>query len=356
MPSSISPPLRADERARRGPHSPPRAEWRIEAAKPEAWDRLLLEHDGGFFHSPSALRVSLPQGRPVWASCLLQGRVEGVALGVARGCRLSRGHPHFYFASPPRLSPAAVAAGALEALVDALAGRGAAEIVVDSFDWRGSLPVGERGVPLRERYEYVVDLAPEPAALLSSFEPHHRTRIRRGERDGWTLERLERSEAGAALHQVQTTAAERAAARGERIVVLPAADLQHAPTPLAEPSGLCAFGVRSGGELLAAALIGWGGTRSYYLIGGSTPSGYARAAAPFLHWAAMLEMRALGRRVYNLGGAAPLSAGDDEAGLGLARFKVGFDAEMVSCRGAAWQPGAVHMRVHQVTRWLAGHL
>lgn len=320
--------------------------WRLSAAIPAGWGGTIDRLDAGYFLSPPALVSSFPRGEPVFASLEADGEVRGIALGVARACTLSRRARHYYFATPPRVGPVRDSGEAVNSLLHALKRRGAAEVIVDSFDAAGVTDTGatRRG---RERQEYLVDLRASPDDLLGRFGATHRRHVRRGERERWTVRHLSAGEGAAALAAVQSSASERAIERGEHLTALPEMELHFAPAELGEPWGALTFAAfADDGSLLGAALVGWAGQRAYYLIGGSTPAGYHKSAATWLHWRIMCTLARTGCALYNLGGTAAAAAAAGEAGHGLYRFKSGFSGQVVSCRSAAWQMLPLHGLAH----------
>jgi lipid II:glycine glycyltransferase (peptidoglycan interpeptide bridge formation enzyme) len=107
---------------------------------------------------------------------------------------------------------------------------------------------------------------------------------------------------------------------------------------------------------LAAALVGWANRRAFYLIGGSTPAGYERDAAQWLHWRIMCALRVRGFAYYNLGGTPSSAAQAGDPAHGLYRFKTGFGPEVVSCRSLGWTLSEGHARAHHLVGRLAAFL
>ena len=102
--------------------------------------------------------------------------------------------------------------------------------------------------------------------------------------------------------------------------------------------------------------MGWANRRAFYLIGGSTPAGYARDAAQWLHWRIMCALADMGFTHYNLGGTAASAVNSEDPAHGLHRFKTGFGAEVVSCRSVGWTLRPAHAQAHRVVRWVAAHV
>lgn len=299
------------------------------------------------------------RGRPAYAAYREGEAVQAVALCLWRKCTTSFRPRHVRLAAPPVLDglSADEGAGVNGALLRALGDAGAAEVVVESFgasytmdtlpgDWP------DAGSALPDRIEFRVPLHPhqDEDALLANMSSSHRRKARTGESAGWTLEPLEGALGSEVLAMVQDSAAERREHRyRDSFEVRQATGIEGAGDGDAYPAwGTLVFAARSGDEILSAALVGWGGARAFYVSGGSTPAGYESSAAFWLHWRIMAHLRRHGFRSYNLGGV-PVSArtqGDPQ--YGLRRFKLGFGAEEVECRGRGYVLRPAHQRLHRV--------
>lgn len=196
----------------------------------------------------------------------------------------------------------------------------------------------------------------DPAGVLQGFDEHHRRATSLGERSGWTFRSLAGRDAWALLWLVQLSAAERqAAASGGFPVSVPDEVLTMRPDPAA-PWGLETFSAWDGPNMLAGALVGWAGDRAFYVMGGSTPDGYRAAASVWLQWRIMSLLIERGCRHYSLGGSPAGVAASDHPAHGLYKFKMGFGAEVLRCRGARWEYGRAHLFTHDVARRMAGLL
>ena len=335
---------------RRSLHEPA---WEAEAAPPPGWGEALAACGGGFFHAPPALQVALPAGVPVFARLRAGGETLAVALGVATRCRLARRPRHLRFAALPACTPGVERAAAAAALAARLAGDGAAEVVMDSFDSGDgdALPGGAR--PGRPRLEHVVSLDADEASLARRFARTHRHHVARGEREGWRVRALRGDQAARVLADAQATASLRASGRGGGFPVAPPPEAVGRGDDPAEPWGVCTFAALDGDAVLGAALVGWGGDRGYYLMGGSTEEGYRRDAAAWLHWRIMAVLRGAGRRAYNLGGVPAAAAEPGHPQYGLHRFKGAFGGKAVPCRGLAWEAAPRHLWLHRAASRLA---
>jgi len=331
-------------------------QWKLSATCPADWAAHLASCGGGFFHSPPGLGAGAPDGEPVFALLPEAGQVVGLAVGMRSRCRLSRRPRHVYWPTLPALALTSGQDAALIALVHACADLGAAEVVVDSFDacWQPDPGCDPSAGASRARLEYLVALDADPANLADRYESMHRRHLRRGEREGWVLRAVEGVEAQTTLETVQAAGARRAEGRGTaRPAMVVARSARASAADLGAPWGACVFGAWCAGELLAAALVGWGNKRAFYVQGGSTVPGYQRSAAVWLHWRIMAALAEHGCAVYNLGGTA---AGAEQSGHpehGLYRFKAGFGARMASCRGARWVLGSAHLHAHRFARWVS---
>jgi hypothetical protein len=313
------------------------------------WPDYLARCGGGFFHSPPGLLAGAPAGRLVAFQLVHDGEIRGVALGVGYRCRLSQGL-HLHFPSLPALHPSVSAPEALELLRSRLREMGAADCVFDSYETRWQ-PALERKEATTARLEYVVSLGQPASNRLAACASQHRRHITRGTRKRFVMRQLSGPAARTTLASVTREASERAASRG--------AGFSSDMPPLAGAAGSVAdqwgggvFSAWSGDELLAAALIGWGNRRAFYVMGGSTPQGYASGAATWLHWSIMEHLAEHGFTAYNLGGT-PVGAPDaGDPAHGLFRFKTGFGARIWRCRGARFTLRPAHRRAHEVAHWL----
>jgi len=347
---------RLDMHVSRPPRAFGRLEWLLDSDCPPDWVAQLVRFGGGFFHSPLGIAVSSPDGAPLYARLLLNGEVAGIALATEAACGLGRVPRHAYLPTLPALCCAGRRDEALTALAQALRERGAAEVVMDSFDARWQ----PRAVPPpahEPRQEYLVSLDDaDPAALMQSFDEHHRRATRHGEGSSWTMRALSGRDAWALLWLVQMSPAERhAATAGGLTGVVPDAVLTTRPDPAA-PWGLETFGAWDGSTLLAGALVGWAGDRAFYVAGGATPDGYRAAASVWLQWRIMSLLIERGCRHYSLGGSPAGAEALRHPEHGLYRFKTGFGATVLPCRGARWQYRRAHLLTHDMARRMAGLL
>jgi hypothetical protein len=307
------------------------------------WDRLMASCGGSFFHSPAAPDVVLPAGERIYARLTTDGQPAAIAVGVASACRLSRGPRHYQFAAMPAVPSGGDVDAVASSLARTLKRRGAAVVSFDSFDTMHCSTAPDGGVPARRRFEHVLELRP-PEQMLASFAATHRRHINRGIREGWTFRSLSGAAANRLIDEAQTTAAQR---NGFTTAGMPDA-VARLTAATGGAWGVRCFAAYHEATALAAILVGFGGARAFYLIGGSTPAGYQASAAVWLQWQAMAQLHALGLRSYNLGGTPGGAEQAGHAEHGLFRFKKSFGGEIVSCSGARWELSPSHLRLHRV--------
>jgi hypothetical protein len=333
--------------AARAPAAAPR--WTLHREPPEGWDADLARCGGGFFHAPAALRLAAPPGEPVYARLRQGEETVGVAVGSAGRCRLGWRPAHLYLPALPALRAWVDGAGALHALAGAARERGAAEVVMDSYD-SGRAAAGHPG---RDRQEHRLALDADDA-LLARFDRSHRARARRGDQEGWEHHTLSGAEAVATVREAQGQASLRAHARGDGFrVPTPSAAVGEPTADPGAPWGLRTFAAVREGRALSVCVVGWGGGRAYYVMGGSTEEGYRCGAATWLHWRTMRLLRDHGCTEYNLGGTPAAAADPAYPSHGLYRFKSGFGADARPCRGARWELRPAHLAAHRVAARLA---
>ena len=326
--------------------------WLFHPTCPPDWDEHVARDGGGFFHTPPGLAAGAPPGDRVFARLMRGKDVMAIASGVRSRCRLSRQARHFYFPSLPAVRDPELRPVAVTTLLSALLHWGAAEAVIDSFDAAWSWPPGSPDVqePF-SRQEYLVALGQPEEERRRSLATGH---LRRGDAEGWSLDLLFGDRAVELLAQVQRTAAERAAIRGDPFAPALPLVASNPGVPGTDPWGVATFVASRGDVPLAAALVGWAAGRAFYLVGGSTAAGYDSGAGVWLHWRVMARLADVGFTLYNLGGTPTRAAEPNDPAHGLYRFKRGFGGAIAQCRGLSWTPRALHGRVHRLARWLTG--
>jgi hypothetical protein len=309
---------------------------------------------GGFFHTPTGLRLATAPGEiRFFEYADGDSPPIGVAIATVRRCRFSLRPRHASFATWPAFKQHADWEDAIGALRETLLELQIAEAVFESFDSDGESPSGSGlGSPMRS--EYRVRLNAGADDLASRCCATHRRKIRQGQEARWNLRVLRGDIARHAIATVQDLAAARAAERGDGFdVATPVAEAWSA-TSFEDPWGAATLGAYRGDELLGAAVIGWANRRAFYVTGGSTEPGYAEGASTWMHWKAMNIFRDAGGTWYNLGGVAGTRVADDDPSAGLHRFKAGFGAERSVRSGARWEIAPAHLKSHSAARWIAG--
>ena len=321
--------------------------WTIGEACPADWSALIEECGGGFHHSPAWLRVTSRAGKPVFVKYLSDEGIAGIALGLSNGNHISK---QCYFPTLPAMGQVDLGNEALLELASFLRGKGASLVRFGSSEasWLPGPAIPSNGWP---RLEYFVDLSVDSEDLAKQFGSTHRRNVRRGCRDGWELCELEGEEAVGILHDVRVRASDRAKDRGDGFAVRAPMDGVFDPTgSLKAKWGAKTFAACDGPTPLSAALVGWAGRRAFYVAGGSTPEGYRRSAAVWLHWSIMKQLAEQGFQVYNLGGTPESAQQPDHPAHGLYRFKKDFGAEIVHRRGARLVASPFRVRAHELLR------
>jgi lipid II:glycine glycyltransferase (peptidoglycan interpeptide bridge formation enzyme) len=198
------------------------------------------------------------------------------------------------------------------------------ERVTDALRRAGCLP---GRFPVQPRRTLVLDLSPEPEALLGEMRKKTRQYIRKAERDGVDTEE---SADIAAFYEVQ-----RAVSARVGFGIHDRAYFETLWRALAPQGRAHLFFARLGGTRIAALLALRWGTRAWEMFGG--PTGEHAEARPFylLKWRAMLRLRQLGVRSYDMWGLAE-SGKDDDPLAGVENFKLGFGGEPRTYVGA-WE-------------------
>ncbi len=330
----------------------PDLRWTLSTVQPADWAAQIEGAGGGFYHSPPGLVVAAPPGELLFCSLRVGGEVAGVALGVRRRCRFSIRPRHFDFPAHPAVAAVGWQGHAVVSLIEELKQLGGAEVSIYSFDTSWAENPGVPGLNGKLRQEYVVSLASDPEELARSFAAAQRRHLRRGEREGWILRELSGAEALAAISTVHESTADRTRGYGRSFTLFPRlAVVEKSQGGRDAPWGINVFAAYYNGGLLAAAMVGRGGRRGYYVVGGSTPDGYRRSAAAWLHWSIMRRLIERGFTTYNLGGSpgSPETASlPDDPHHGLFRFKTGLGAKPVRSRGGVWVTRPGHWRLHRI--------
>jgi peptidoglycan pentaglycine glycine transferase (the first glycine) len=169
----------------------------------------------------------------------------------------------------------------------------------------------------------VVDLGPEPDAILASFHSKARYNVKLAERRGVIVNE------DATLEDLSSCI--QATEERQRI---------HLPSPrhlavVCEQLGKSAriLAAEVDGEVVAAILTASFAAEATYLYGGATGKHRERMPNQLLQWRAMLRARADGCRAYDLWGI-PETDDPNHPWRGLAQFKLGFGGRQIRFAGS----------------------
>jgi len=288
--------------------------------------------------------------RPRWLSAQVAGDParRTVAVGVAwlkrprfrpwqRGeLRLDRLPVACGDADAARVTPGALA----EALLAAAATNRIGRIELESFD--GPTPPPDlaalRFAP-RERFEFLLPLVGDEASRFARLKSSHRRKVRAAEKAQVTVaDETGRTEL-TLLRALQGGTQERRADRGEEMELLDPRQYERLAATFVARGGGRLFVGRLAGEPVSAVLCGVERDRAYYLMGGTTPAGFACNAATLVLWRAACLLAATGVTELNLGGVPRAAEQDGHAQHGLLRFKDGFEPVRIDCRSGTWESG-----------------
>lgn len=253
---------------------------------------------------------------------------------------LAPGGRYGYVGKGPALTAAHIAA-TLEPLA-ALAQRlGLAFLTIEPEVEAGWAPPPpwRRGTAIQPEHTSIVDLRPEPEAILAGLKPKTRYNVRLAEKKGVVVEQTDDVAAFAKLAEM-TSARHR--------IQLAREPYYRAVHDLMSADGTCRIYMASHqGTPLAGIMVLRFAGRATYLFGASAPTGRNLMPAYLLHWHTIQEMRRLGDVEYDLWGIPP----DDQPGhplAGLWQFKSGWNGRPVAYAGAFDLPLRVTMwRSHQ---------
>ncbi len=312
-----------------------------------AWQAFLARAESGdFLHDWAWADVAAFDGQPQRRYLIEEsGAVVGIAAPQVRP--LPAGRAFWYVPRGPVLDYAdARAAERQRALVTGLriAARehGAIAVKLEPrlaaddphvalFERRGLRRTGET---LQVGQTRIVELAGDEA-LLAGFDKDTRYGVRRAEREGVAVTRVEDPGDRAAIDALHGLVVETQRRAG---FPLPPLDRYRAAWRALGGAGRAAIlEARREGELLAAGLVVIEGDRSFYLFSGSRreergePKRYASYA---LQWEMMRLARERGVRQHDLWGVAPPDAGPEHPWHGVGLFKKGFGGREVVWAGS----------------------
>ncbi len=179
----------------------------------------------------------------------------------------------------------------------------------------------------------VVELG-DDGAMLAALDKDTRYAVRRAEREGVVVTRVDYASDPRAVDELHVLVMETQARAG-----FPRPPLERyriAWRALASRGRASIFEARREGRLLASAMLVVEGDRSFYLFSGSVreergePKRYASYA---MQWAMMRHARDRGVRLHDLWGIAPEDAGPEHPWYGVGLFKKGFGGRAVTWAG-----------------------
>ena len=262
-----------------------------------------------------------------------KGEIVAVAQVLLR--EIALGQRYAYAPRGPLVRDPALLGEAALTVARSLAGTRAAALLVDPElpdDSRVADGLRRAGClpgrfPVQPRRTLVLDISRDPDALLGEMRKKTRQYIRKAERDGVDTEE---SEDITAFYDVQRRVASRVG-----FGIHDRAYFETLWRVLAPLGRAHLFFARLHGERIAALLALRWGDSAWEMFGG--PTGEHAEARPFylLKWRAMLRLRQLGVRSYDMWGLAE-SGKDDDPLSGVENFKLGFGGETRSYIGA-WE-------------------
>ncbi len=299
------------------------------------WDELV-EWTGRphILQSRGWAEVKLPGG---WSARRLVVERDGERVGVAQPLlrKIALGQRYAYAPRGPLVRDTALLPQAALAVARSLGSANAAALLFDpeiaeddailaGLRRAGCLP---GRFPVQPRRTLVLDLSREPEALLAEMRRKTRQYVRKAERDGVATE--ESGDIGA-FYEIERAVASRA-----RFGVHARAYFETLWRVFAPQGRAHLFFARFAGTRVAALLVLRWGPSAWEMFGG--PTGEHAENRPFylLKWRAILRLRQLGVRSYDMWGLAETGRGDDPL-AGVDNFKLGFGGEQRTYVGA-WE-------------------
>jgi lipid II:glycine glycyltransferase (peptidoglycan interpeptide bridge formation enzyme) len=303
--------------------------------------RYLIEEAGDVVGIAAPQVRHLPAGRAFWY--------------VPRGPVLDYAHPHAGERLHAFVAGLRIAARRHRAIAVKLEPRLAADDPhLALYERRGLRSTGET---LQVGQTRIVELV-DDAALLAAFDKDTRYAVRRAEREGVSVTRVEDPDDEAAIDALHGLVVETQRRAG---FPLPPLDRYRVAWRALAGAGRAAILEASReGELLASGLVVLEGDRSFYLFSGSrreergAPKRYASYA---LQWEMMRLARERGVRTHDLWGVAPADAGAEHPWHGVGLFKKGFGGREVVWAGS-WDlvVDPTFYRLRQATAIMRGWL
>lgn len=312
----------------------------------DAWQAFLgATQSGDFLHDWGWAAVAAHDGEPQRRFVLEQdGTLVGIVAAQVR--RLPLGRSMWYVPHGPVLDYHHPAAGErLGAIVEGLRGAGRADRALAvkleprlearapelaAFAGRG---LRRGGATVQVGQTRIVPLA-DDEAMLAAFDKDTRYAVRRSEREGVAVQRIDDAADLSAIDRLHELVGQTQRRAGFPMPALRRYRL--AWQALAGGGVASIFEARRGDALLASGMLVIEGDRSFYLFAGSTreargePKRYATYA---LQWAMLRHARDRGVRHHDLWGVAPPGADEQHAWYGVGLFKKGFGGREVRWAG-----------------------
>ena len=231
-----------------------------------------------------------------------------------------------YIGKGPALSGPGLNA-ALEPLATLARNHGLAFLTIEPEVQRGWLPPPpwRQGKATQPEHTSIIDLRPEPEAILAGLKPKTRYNVRLAEKRGVVVQPSDDVAAFARLAEM-TSARHR--------IQLAREPYYRALYRLMAGDGSCRlYLAHHEGKAVAGIMVARFGGRATYLFGASAPFGRNLMPAYLLQWHAIQEVRRLGDVEYDLWGMPP----DNRPGhpwSGLWQFKSGWNGRLVTYAGA----------------------
>ena len=199
-------------------------------------------------------------------------------------------------------------------------------------------PAGWRASPATQpEHTSIIDLRPEPDALMAGFKPKTRYNIRLATKKGVRVERSGDASAFAEMARVTSS---------RHRIQLADEPYYRAVLEVLTPSDMARLYLAYQDDTpLAGIIVTRFAGRAIYLFGASAKTGRQLMPAYLLHWQAIQDVKALGDTEYDLWGIPPDDS-PDHPWAGLWQFKSGWNGRNVTFAGA-------YTYVANVTMWRA---
>jgi peptidoglycan pentaglycine glycine transferase (the first glycine) len=295
-------------------------------AQAEAWDATLASMPNP--HLLQSHRWGELQSRFGWEAQRHYIDVDDTTVPVSLLVTptLVPGGRYGYIGKGPALAAPGLDA-ALEPLATLAKSHGLAFLTIEPEVERGwsPPPPWRRTTAIQPEHTSIIDLRPEPEAILAGLKPKTRYNVRLAEKRGVVVQPSDDVSAFARLAEM-TSARHR--------IQLAREPYYRALHDLMAGDGTSRmYLAHHQGKPIAGIMVVRFAGRATYLFGASAPYGRSQMPAYLLHWHAIQEMRRLGDVEYDLWGLPP----DDRPGhpwSGLWQFKSGWNGRLVTYAGA----------------------